>query len=333
MRILGIESSCDETAVAIVEDGVRILASEVASQVKIHEPYGGVVPELASRHHLEAVCPLVDRVFAVSGLAPGDIDAIAATQGPGLVGALLVGFSFAKAYAMGLGIPCIGVNHLLGHIHSIFLERDEFPDYPFVALVVSGGHTALYRVENPTSLTLLGQTRDDAAGEAYDKVAKMMGLGYPGGVYLDRLAEKGKLCGLAFPRALLDRESLDFSFSGLKSSVARFLSEDKGKTPEADIAAAFQDAVSDVLVTKSMLALEREGCRDFAVVGGVSANSGLRKRAEEATREKGIRLHLPALSLCGDNAAMIAAAGYHVYLSGSFLAADADVYSRATAPR
>lgn len=328
MRILGIESSCDETAVAIVENGVRILASEVASQVEIHSPYGGVVPELASRHHLEAICPLMDKVFAVSGLRPGDIHAVAATRGPGLVGALLVGFNFAKAYALGLGLPCVGVNHLLGHIHSVFLGGEQGPDYPFVALVVSGGHTALYRVETPTSFRLLGQTRDDAAGEAYDKVAKMMGLGYPGGVHMDRLAQTGDGGGIVFPRAVLGRDSLDFSFSGLKSSLARFLAEDQGKTPPENIAAAFQEAVVDVLVTKSMLALKKEGCRNLAVVGGVSANSALRKRAKQAAEEKGLRLYLPPLPLCGDNAAMIAAAGYFICLEEDFLSAGADVYSR-----
>ncbi|MCW7753624.1 tRNA (adenosine(37)-N6)-threonylcarbamoyltransferase complex transferase subunit TsaD [Desulfobotulus sp. H1] len=333
MRVLGIESSCDETAAAVVEDGVRIVCSEVASQVDIHHRYGGVVPELASRHHVEAICPVVEAVLGGCGMAPSDVDAVAVTQGPGLVGALLVGFGFARAFAFGLGIPCVGVNHLLGHVHSVFLdpERDP-PAYPFVALTVSGGHTALYHVVDSLTMILLGQTRDDAAGEAYDKVAKMMGLGYPGGAVLDAMAVQGKTGGLVFPRALLDGDSLDFSFSGLKSAVARFLSEDEGATSCMDIAASFQEAVVDVLVAKAFLAVEIAGCSDLAIVGGVAANRGLQRRAAQMASDRGIRLHIPPVSLCGDNAAMIAAAGFHYLKAGKTLALDADVFSRATDP-
>ncbi|TWI68899.1 O-sialoglycoprotein endopeptidase [Desulfobotulus alkaliphilus] len=333
MRILGIESSCDETAAAVVEDGVKILSSEVASQVEIHHRYGGVVPELASRHHVEAICPMVEAALAACGMEAGDLDAVAVTQGPGLVGALLVGFGFARACAFGLNIPCVGVHHLLGHIHSVFLEPEKTPPvYPFVALVVSGGHTGLYHVPDALTLELLGQTRDDAAGEAYDKIAKIMGLGYPGGPVIDAMAAEGEGGRVFFPRAFLDKDGLDFSFSGLKSAVARFLSEDGGKTSRADIAAAFQDAVVDVLVSKAFLAVEKMGCRDLAIVGGVAANRGLKKKAAQEADMRGIRLHMPSPFLCGDNAAMIAAAGYHYLQAGKVLGLDADVFSRATDP-
>lgn len=334
MRILGIESSCDETAAAVVEDGVRVLSSEVASQVAVHHRYGGVVPELASRHHLEAICPVVEAALSGCGMEIGELDAVAVTQGPGLVGALLVGFGFGRAFAFGAGLPCVGVNHLLGHVHSVFLEPDRKPPaYPFVALVVSGGHTALYHVPDPLTLLLLGQTRDDAAGEAYDKVAKLMGLGYPGGALMDRMAMEGDGRGMAFPRAFLHKDGLDFSFSGLKSAVARYLSEDGGKTPKADVAAAFQEAVVEVLVTKAFLAVQRTGCRDLILVGGVAANQGLKQKAGEEALRQGVRLHVPPPSLCGDNAAMIAAAGYHYLRAGRELSFRDDVFSRATCPR
>lgn len=333
MRILGIESSCDETAASVVEDGIRILSSEVASQVAIHHRYGGVVPELASRRHVEAICPVVEAALMGCGMKVRDLDAVAVTQGPGLVGALLVGFGFGRALAFGAGLPCVGVNHLLGHVHSVFLEADRKPPvYPFVALVVSGGHTALYHVPDPLTLRLLGQTRDDAAGEAYDKVAKLMGLGYPGGAVVDGMAAEGRSAGISFPRAFLDKEGLDFSFSGLKSAVARYLTEDGGKTPRVDIAAAFQEAVVEVLVTKAFLAVERMGCRDLIIVGGVAANRGLKQRAGEEARRQDVRLHVPSPSLCGDNAAMIAAAGYHYLKAGKMLALEGDVFSRATDP-
>ncbi|RUA02030.1 MAG: tRNA (adenosine(37)-N6)-threonylcarbamoyltransferase complex transferase subunit TsaD, partial [Deltaproteobacteria bacterium] len=224
MIVLGIESSCDETAAAVVKNGTRILASVVASQVDVHRPYGGVVPELASRQHIEAIVPVVDQALAEAGLKAARIDAVAATQGPGLVGALLVGFSFAKAYAYGLGKPWVGVNHLIGHIHSLFLTSDP-PLFPFVALLVSGGHTSLYYVTSYLEAELMGQTRDDAAGEAFDKVSKRLGLGYPGGEIIGRIARKGTPGKMAFPRSYLDPHGFDFSFSGLKSAVRRYVDE------------------------------------------------------------------------------------------------------------
>lgn len=331
MRILGIESSCDETAAAVVEDGVRILSSEVATQVEVHHKYGGVVPELASRQHVEAICPVVDAALEKAGITASEIDAVAATQGPGLVGALLVGFSFAKAFSWTLGVPMIGVNHLLGHIHSVFLTENP-PAYPFVALLVSGGHSALYHVTDPVTFTLLGQTRDDAAGEAYDKVSKMLGLGYPGGALIDGLAAEGEPGIVTFPRPYLDKTAYDFSFSGLKSAVGRFLAEDGGKTEVRHIAAEFQAAVSEVLVYKTLHAAKETGCEQVVIGGGVAANRGLRERMAKAAKAEGIRLHVPPLSLCGDNAAMIAAAGFHVAQHHPPLDLSDDVYSRIQYP-
>lgn len=329
MRILGIESSCDETAAAVVEDGRRILSSVVASQVEIHHPYGGVVPELASRHHIEAIVPVVDQAIEDAGIATDDIEAVAVTQGPGLVGCLLIGFSFAKAFACARGLPWVGVDHLEGHLYSIRLAEDP-PDYPYVALLASGGHTGIYYVASETHHELLGQTRDDAAGEAYDKVAKMLGLGYPGGPVIDRLAGQGDADSIVFTRPYLDKEQFDFSFSGLKSAVSRFLQTHPRAVEErcADVAAAFQEAVMDVLVHKLIYAAEVKACRRVAVVGGVAANGRLRERLAAEGRAKGLSVHTPSIRLCGDNAAMIAAVGYHHLQNGEQTTLDADVYSR-----
>ncbi len=330
MKILGIETSCDETAAAIVEDGVQILSSVVASQVDVHHVYGGVVPELASRMHIEAIVPVVEQALEASGLAPDDIDAVAATQGPGLVGALLVGFSFAKAFAYEKKLPFLGVDHLEGHLYSVLLS-DAPPQFPYVALLASGGHTAIYHVQAKGRYDLLGQTRDDAAGEAYDKVAKMLGLGYPGGGIIDRMACRGRPDAIDFPRPYLDKEKFDFSFSGIKTAVHRYivsletqLSEDL----QADIAAAFQAAVVDVLAHKVLYAAEVKQCRHVAIVGGVAANRGLRERLEQEAVRKGIDLHIPPLSLCGDNAAMIAAAAHRHLQDGAETSLQDDVYSR-----
>jgi N6-L-threonylcarbamoyladenine synthase len=330
MIILGIETSCDETAAAVVENGTRILSSVVLSQIEVHHPYGGVVPELASRKHIEAIVPVVNEALMISGIRAGRLDAIAVTQGPGLIGSLLVGFSFAKAYAFSLGIPWTGVNHLEGHIHSVFLEPDP-PPFPFVSLIASGGHTGIYHVDSHTKMELMGQTRDDAAGEAFDKVAKMLGLGYPGGSIIGEAAKKGDPLKINFPRTYLDKSEFDFSFSGIKTSVSRFIKTHpiEHKDMISDIAAGFQEAVVDVLSFKLVNAAEEKGCRHIAIVGGVAANRRLREKAGIEAALHGIKVHIPAPSLCGDNAAMIAAAGYHSLINGVNYDLNMDVFSRA----
>ena len=329
MIVLGIESSCDETAAAVVADGNRVVASIVASQVNIHHPYGGVVPELASRRHVEVIVSVVDQALAEASLDPSRIDAVAVTRGPGLVGALLVGFSFAKAYAYALEKPWVGVNHLEGHINSVFLTSDP-PAFPFVALLASGGHTSLYYVTDPIRAELMGQTRDDAAGEAFDKVAKLLGLGYPGGRIIGQVAEKGTPGRVVFPRPYLDRNRFDFSFSGLKSAVRRhvqvYLKDDPDAVP--DIAAEFQEAVVDVLADKLIRGARHKKCDQIALVGGVAANQCLRKRLLADAAREGLAVHIPPIDLCQDNAAMIAAAGYHYLRAGFRGALTDDVYSR-----
>jgi N6-L-threonylcarbamoyladenine synthase len=329
MIILGIESSCDETAAAVVRDGHEVISSVVASQIDVHHIYGGVVPELASRKHMEAIVPVVDQAVFKAGIDYNSLDGIAATQGPGLVGSLLVGFSFAKAFAFARKLPFVGVNHLEGHLHSVFLEPDP-PPFPFVALLVSGGHTSIYHVVSYTQHKLLGQTRDDAAGEAYDKVAKMLGLGYPGGKVIDQLAHAGDPNKIIFPRAFLDKKSLDFSFSGLKSAVGRYIEENgpMDDTGMAHVAAGFQAAISEVLAHKIIYAAITEKTRHLAVVGGVAANKGLREKATWMAAEKGLFVHFPKLKWCGDNAAMIAAAGFHRLVAGEKGHPEDDVYSR-----
>jgi N6-L-threonylcarbamoyladenine synthase len=332
MHILGIESSCDETAAAVVADGCLLKSSVVASQVAVHHPYGGVVPELASRHHVEAIVPVVEQALQDAGRTPEQLDGVAATQGPGLVGSLLVGFSFAKAYAYARDLPFVGINHLEGHIHSVFLGEDP-PTYPFVALLVSGGHSSLFHVTGRTRHELMGQTRDDAVGEAYDKVAKMMGLGYPGGQAIDALAADGNAERIRFPRVFLDKSAFDFSFSGIKTAVNRHIQTHPDALPgtAADIAAGFQAAVVEVLTYKLVHAARERHCRHIAIVGGVAANRGLRESVRSAAAEAGLKVHIPAIDLCGDNAAMIAAVGYHYLEAGERTGLDADVYSRAPA--
>jgi N6-L-threonylcarbamoyladenine synthase len=314
MLVMGIETSCDETAAAVVEDGRRVRADVVASQILVHAEYGGVVPEVASRQHLATVVPVLRGTLEQAKIGFGDLDGIAVTCGPGLVGALLVGVETAKALAYALGRPLIGVNHLAGHLAAVFLEQPAIaapPAYPHLALLVSGGHTALFRLDGPAEVRQLGATRDDAAGEAFDKVAKLLGLGYPGGVQIDRLAAGGDPRAHRFPRALPGRDDLDFSFSGLKTAVA---TEIAGRPPGpgaalADFCASFQTAVVEVLVRKSRRALAREGLGDLVVCGGVAANRGLRAALAQAASEDGFRLFIPIPRYCTDNAAMIAAAG------------------------
>jgi N6-L-threonylcarbamoyladenine synthase len=329
MNVLGIESSCDETAAAVVADGQNIRSSVVASQISVHRPYGGVVPELASRKHVEAIAPVVRQALAEAGLSVPQVDAVAVTQGPGLVGALLVGFSFARAFAYARKIPWVGVNHLEGHLQTVMLAADP-PPSPFVALLVSGGHTGLYHIEKQGSYTVLGQTRDDAAGEAYDKVSKMLGLGYPGGAVIDQLARGADPQRVVFTRPFLDKNGFDFSFSGIKTAVLRYIQthDDALSALKADIAAGFQEAVIDVLIHKLLRAAQIKGCRHVAVVGGVAANQRLRQRLTAAAESQKLQVHIPPLALCGDNAAMIAAAGYYALQAGRSTPLNADVFSR-----
>ena len=331
MKILGIESSCDETAAAVVEDGVTTLSSVVSSQVEMHRPYGGVVPELASRKHLEMIGPVVNEALQAAGLDKNQVDAVAVTQGPGLIGALLVGFCFGKSFAYALGIPWVGVDHLIGHIQSVFLTSPS-PEFPFIALLASGGHTSIYYVTSHTHAECLGQTVDDAAGEAFDKVAKMLHLGYPGGKIIGDLATTGDPDKIPFPRSYLDKDAFDFSFSGLKSAVHRYIQTHPKDYQDrvADIAAAFQASVVDVLTYKVMRAAAEKGCRQVALVGGVAANQRLRDQVRAAARKEGVAVFTPSLQLCGDNAAMIAAAGYHYLKAGTRQTGDlnSDVYSR-----
>jgi N6-L-threonylcarbamoyladenine synthase len=320
--VLGVETSCDETAAAVVEDGRRVRSDVVASQIAVHAPYGGVVPEVASRQHVATIVPVIRRAASDAGIGLPDLDAIAVTCGPGLVGALLVGVETAKALGYALGKPVVGVNHLAGHLAAAFLEDASLsgpPGYPHLALLVSGGHTALIRVDGPGETRLLGSTRDDAAGEAFDKVGKMLGLGYPGGVAIVRLAATGDATAVALPRALPGREDIDFSFSGLKTAVAtqlggRALPQGQGL---ADFCASFQAAVVDVLVRKSRRALARERLGELVVCGGVAANRGLRAALAVAAAEDGFRLLIPPPKRCTDNAAMIAAAGTQLLARGA----------------
>ncbi|MCG6909948.1 MAG: tRNA (adenosine(37)-N6)-threonylcarbamoyltransferase complex transferase subunit TsaD [Deltaproteobacteria bacterium] len=329
MLILGIETSCDETAAAVVQNGHLIRSSIVASQIDVHHPYGGVVPELASRKHIEAIVPVVKEALDAAGVGAGDIQGVAATRGPGLVGSLLVGFSFAKAFAFAMGLPWIGVDHLEGHINSVFLGPEP-PPFPFVALLVSGGHTAIYHVTAHTDPQLLGQTRDDAVGEAFDKVSKMLGLGYPGGRIVGEMAAQGNPSHVVLKRPYLDKEAYDFSFSGIKTGVNRII-QARGPLDQhliRDIAAGFQEAVVDVLSYKLLNAARRKGCDHMAIVGGVAANDRLRERVVEEAARKGLAVHIPPPDLCGDNAAMIAAVGYHYLRRGETSDLDCDVYSR-----
>lgn len=310
MLLLTLESSCDETAAAVVRDGREVLANLIASQTDLHAVYGGVVPELASRRHLEIINPLVEEALTRAGVCPADLEGVVVTRGPGLVGALLVGVSFAKAYAYGLGIPLIGVHHIEGHIQAIRLVEEV--SSPFLAAAVSGGHTHLYRVDGIGRYRLLGRTVDDAAGEAFDKVGKMLGLGYPGGPAIDRLARDGDAGGLEFPRPLLRKNNFDFSFSGMKTAVLNHLQRLPGPPDEQQqqqIACAFQAAVVDVLTRKILRAAESEGLSQIVIAGGVACNSGLRRRFAELTADTATRVVFPPPLLCADNAAMLAVAG------------------------
>ena len=319
MKILAIESSCDETAASVVEDGRTVLSSVIASSADMHAIYGGVVPEIASRKHVEVIAGLTEEALKQAGVTRSDIDAVAVTYAPGLIGAVLVGVNFAKAMAFGLGVPLIPVHHVRGHIAANYIAHPNLKP-PFLCLCVSGGTTALVDVKSYTDMEILGATRDDAAGECFDKVARVLGLGYPGGGPLDRASRGGNDKAYEFPRAQVHDHDLDLSFSGLKTAVINLAhnAEQKGESLNvADLAASFSAAVSDSLVPRAMAALTQTGYTTLAVAGGVAANSRIRADLERECEKRGIELYLPPLHLCGDNAAMIGCQGYYEFLAGN----------------
>ena len=318
MKILAIESSCDETAAAVVENGRRVLSSVIATQVEEHKLYGGVVPEIASRRHSESIVGVVREALAQAGLTLNEVDAVAVTYAPGLIGALLVGVNFAKGLSLSANLPLIPVHHLRGHIASNYITNPVL-EPPFLCLVVSGGHSHIIEVSSYTDLRVLGKTRDDAAGEAFDKAARAMGMPYPGGIHLDRLAESGDDRAFRLPRPTVDGAPLDFSFSGLKTAVINILhnAKQKGETiSTADLAASYRKAVVDCLVKNFLRAADETGYQKLVIAGGVSANRLLRRRLEAECARTGRTLFMPDLSLTGDNAAMIGAQAYYEYLAG-----------------
>lgn len=313
---MGIESSCDETSVSIIENGNKILSNTVFSQIKTHKKYGGVVPEIASREHLQSINYVVKESLEEANKSFDDIDLIAVTKGPGLVGALLVGVSYAKGLSLAIDRPLIGVNHMEGHISANYLEFEEL-EPPFISLVVSGGHTYLVEVLSHTEYVVIGQTRDDAAGESFDKVSRSLGLGYPGGPAIQKAAELGNPYSIDFPRVMLEKDSYDFSFSGLKTAVLNYLNKEKMAQNEIninDVAASFQQAVIDVLVEKSIRLVKEKKYDKFVLSGGVAANKPLREELSKKLKKLDVKFYYPPLSLSTDNAAMIAAAGYYNYL-------------------
>jgi len=316
MLVLGIETSCDETSAAVIADGNKVLSNVISSQISIHQPYGGVVPEIASRKHLENIIPVISEAMDQANISFKDIDVIAVTYGPGLAGALLVGVSAAKALAYSLGKPLVGVNHLDGHIYAGFLEHTI--EMPIICLVVSGGHTSLIYMEDHDQRTLLGATRDDAAGEVFDKIARKMGLGYPGGPVIEKVALEGQET-IDFPRAWLEADSFDFSFSGLKTSVINYLHKQEQAGEEVsvpDIAASFQKAIFEVLIAKTIRAAETKNVKTIMLAGGVAANTYFKNWMTGEASKKGIKVYYPSPVLCTDNAAMIACAGYYNFLKG-----------------
>jgi N6-L-threonylcarbamoyladenine synthase len=321
MRILAIETSCDDTGAAVILDGRRILSNVVSSQISIHQKYGGVVPELASRKHIESIVPIVTEALETAKVTLKEIDGIAVTQGPGLVGSLLVGLSFAKSMAFAAGLPFIGVNHIEAHLSAIFLE-EEPPKFPFIGLVVSGGHTSLFRMDGFGKCKRLGQTRDDAAGEAFDKVAKLFNLGYPGGPIIDELSRTGNSKAVRFPRPVLKKSSFDFSFSGLKTAVVNYAKTHpkpaEGYPEELikDIVSSFQEAVVEVLVKKTVQAAQQQGLKRVVLAGGVAANQCLRLKMKEEAVEEKLKVYLPSPCFCTDNAAMVGVVGYEYLKQG-----------------
>lgn len=329
MKILAVESSCDETAVAVVEDGRKVLTDCIASQVALHRLYGGVVPEIASRKHMEAIYALADEALTTAGITRDDIDAVAVTFAPGLIGAVLVGVNFAKAAALAMGKPLVSVHHIRGHIAANYIA---YPDLepPFLCLVVSGGHTLLVDVEGYTKFRILGTTRDDAAGECFDKVARLLGMPYPGGAALDKMAASGDPGKYTLPHTHLSGNPLDMSFSGLKTAAINLIhnAEQKGETIDVpSLCASFSQAVSDILVPRTLRALQETGRKTLAIAGGVAANSKIRGDFLRETERLGVRLCLPPLKLCGDNGAMIGAQGYFEYLAGVRAGQDLNAYA------
>lgn len=316
MIVLGIESSCDDTSVSVVEDGINILSNIISSQIDPHARFGGVVPEIASRKHVESINPAISEALGTADIGFGDIDAIAVTNRPGLLGALLVGVTAAKSLASVLDIPLIGVHHLAGHIAANFLINPDF-EFPFICLVVSGGHTDLILVREHGEYEILGRTQDDAAGEAFDKSARTLNLGYPGGPVIDKLANEGNPNAIHFTRARLENP-LDFSFSGLKTAVIKFYREHGAEYAMTDIAASFQEAVVDMLVQTTLRAVDVTGIKRVALAGGVAANSALQNRMKAEAASRGIEYSCPPPRLCTDNAAMIACAGYHIIKAGKY---------------
>ena len=315
---LAIESSCDETAAAVMSEGRGVLSNIISSQIDIHKQYGGVVPEIASRHHLTNINTVVDRAMEDADVSMDEVDMIGVTYGPGLVGALLIGLATAKAYALAAGKPLIGVHHIHGHICANYIEHREL-EPPFMALVISGGHTNIVEVTGYNECRVLGATRDDAAGEAYDKVARVLGLGYPGGPLIDRIAKEGDPHAVEFKRVFLEKDSFDFSFSGIKTGVLNYINSEKQAGREinvADVAAGFQAAVLDVIVAKTLRAAIDMGKDRIVLAGGVAANSRLREMMAEGCRKNGIDLYYPSPVLCTDNAAMIGCAAYYRYMAG-----------------
>ena len=318
MKILGIESSCDETAAAVVEDGKRVLSNVVASQIDEHRLYGGVVPEIASRRHAENIYWVVQEALLKADCDLDDIDAVAVTYAPGLIGALLVGISFAKGLAMAADKPLVPVHHIAGHIAANYITHDDL-EPPYLCLVISGGHSHIIEVRDYTHYHVLGRTRDDAAGECFDKAARVLGYEYPGGKYIDAAAKLGDPCAYKLPKPRIPGSDLDFSFSGLKTAVINTVHNAQQKGEELrreDMAASFQKTVADTLVERTMSAAEMLGSKKLAIAGGVSANSGVRSAFEQACEKRGIKLYMPELRYCGDNAAMIACQGYYDYLAG-----------------
>ena len=329
MKILAVESSCDETAVAVVEDGRKVLTDCIASQVSLHRLYGGVVPEIASRKHMEAIYALADEALTTAGITRDDIDAVAVTFAPGLIGAVLVGVNFAKAAALAMDKPLVPVHHIRGHIAANYIA---YPDLepPFLCLVVSGGHTLLVDVEGYTKFHILGTTRDDAAGECFDKVARLLGMPYPGGAALDKMAASGDPRKYTLPHTHLSGNPLDMSFSGLKTAAINLIhnAEQKGETIDVpSLCASFSQAVSDILVPRTLRALQETGRKTLAIAGGVAANSKIRGDFLRETERLGVRLCLPPLKLCGDNGAMIGAQGYFEYLAGVRAGQDLNAYA------
>ncbi len=329
MKILAIESSCDETAAAVVEDGRKVLSNVVASQVKEHIVYGGVVPEIASRMHAQAISGVVSKAMDDAGTKYSDIDAIAVTYAPGLIGALLVGVNFAKGLSYSTGIPLVPVHHLCSHIAANYITSPEL-EPPFLCLVVSGGHSHIVAVNGYTDFTIIGRTRDDAAGECMDKSARAMGLDYPGGLNLDRISKSGDPKAFKFPHPKVDGSEYDFSFSGLKTAVVNTIHNAKQKGIEIsipDLGASCIETVTDCLVNNTVKAAENFGFKKLCLAGGVSANSRLREKMQAACTEKGWKLYMPMLSLCGDNAAMVGAQGYYEFISGNIAPLDLNAYA------